>query len=90
MEIALEAGADDFKSEPDHFEILTDPAHFEAVHRQVEANGIKCAMAEITELPTVTVPLTRPDAAASVNKLIDSLEEHEDVKEVYSNAEFPD
>ena len=90
MEIALEAGADDFKAEPDHFEILTDPAHFEAVHRRVEANGIKCVMAEITELPTVTVPLTRPDAAASVNKLIDSLEEHEDVKEVYSNAEFPD
>jgi transcriptional/translational regulatory protein YebC/TACO1 len=90
MEVALEAGAEDFKSEADRFEILTDPAHFEDVHRQVEATGIKCAVAEVTELPTVTVPLKNTETVAAVNKLIDALEEHEDVKEVYSNAEFPD
>ena len=90
MEVALEAGAEDFKSEADRFEILTDPAHFEDVHKQVEATGIKCAVAEVTELPTVTVALKNTETVAAVNKLIDALEEHEDVKEVYSNAEFPD
>lgn len=89
MELALEAGAEDFKSEPQGYEILTDPAHFEAVHKQLETKGIKCASAEVTSLPTLTVPLADPGAVAAVNKLIDMLEEHDDVKEVYSNAEFP-
>ena len=90
MEVALETGAEDFKSEADRFEILTDPVHFEEVHKRVEATGIKCAVAEVTELPTVTVPVKNTETVAAVNKLIDALEEHEDVKEVYSNAEFPD
>jgi YebC/PmpR family DNA-binding regulatory protein len=90
MEIALEAGAEDFKAEPEGYEILTDPGHFEAVHKQIEAKGIKCASAEVTYLPTLTVPLTDPQAVSAVGKLSDLLEEHEDVKELYSNAEFPD
>ncbi len=89
MELALEAGAEDFKAEPEGYEILTDQAHFEAVHKQLEAKNIKCASAEVTSLPTLTVPLTDPGAVAAVNKLIDVLEEHDDVKEIYSNAEFP-
>ncbi len=90
MEVALEAGAEDFKSDPQGFEILTDPAHFEAVHKQLETKGIKPAVAEITELASVTVPLSDSASAASVNKLIEALEDHDDVKEVYSNAEFPE
>ena len=89
MEVALEAGAEDFKTEADRYEIVTEPGHFEAVHKQVEAKGIKCAVAEITELPTLTVPVTDP-AVAAVNRLIEALEDHDDVKEVYTNAEFPD
>jgi YebC/PmpR family DNA-binding regulatory protein len=89
MELALEAGAEDFKVEPEGYEILTDPAHFETVHKQIEAKSIKSVSAEVTSLPTLTVPLTEPGAVAAVNKLIDVLEEHDDVKEVYSNAEFP-
>ncbi|HYA79080.1 MAG TPA: YebC/PmpR family DNA-binding transcriptional regulator [Candidatus Nitrosopolaris sp.] len=89
MELALEAGAEDFKSEPQGYEIVTGPAQFEAVHRQVEAKGIRCEAAEITSLPTITVPLADA-AAAAVNKLIEALEEHDDVKEVFSNAEFPE
>ncbi len=54
MELALEAGAEDFKAEPQGYEILTEPGHFEAVHKQVEAKGIKCEAAEITSLPTLT------------------------------------
>ena len=87
MEVALEAGAEDFKAEPQGYEIITDPAHFEAVHKQIEAKGIKADVAGVTQLPTVTVPLTDEKAMAAVNKLIDALEDHDDVKEVYSNAE---
>ncbi len=90
MELALEAGAEDFKAEPQGCEIVTDPAHFEAVHKQIEAKGIRCEVAEVTELPITTVPLPDAEAVASVNRLIETLEEHDDVKEVYSNAEFPE
>jgi YebC/PmpR family DNA-binding regulatory protein len=90
MEIALEAGAEDFKAEPQGYEIITDPARFEAVHKQIEAKGIKADAAVVTELPTVTVPLPTEPAQTAVNRLIDALEDHDDVKEVYSNAESPD
>jgi YebC/PmpR family DNA-binding regulatory protein len=89
MEIALEAGAEDFKAESDRYEIVSDPGHFEAIHKAVESRGIKCAVAEVTSLPTLTVPLAGPAAIEAVNKLIEILEDHDDVKEVYSNAEFP-
>src|SRR5438046_4736258 len=89
MEIALEAGAEDFKADPEGYEILTEPGNFEAVHKQLEAKGIKPAVAEITSLPAITVPLNAEQTVA-VNKLIDALEENDDVKDVYSNAEFPD
>jgi YebC/PmpR family DNA-binding regulatory protein len=90
MEVALEAGAEDFRAEAQGFEILTEPAQFEAVHKQLETKGIKPAVAEVTELPTVTVSLQDEAATTAVNKLLDALEDHDDVKEVYSNAEFPD
>lgn len=90
MEVALEAGAEDFKAEPQGYEILTDPAHFEAVHKQIEAKGIKPAAAEVTSLADVTVPLADEPSVAAVNKLLDALEDHDDVKEVYANAEFPE
>ena len=90
MEVALEAGAEDFKAEPQGFEILTEPGRFEAVHKQIEAKGIKAAVAEVTELASVTVPLADEPSITAVNRLIDALEDHDDVKEVYSNAEFPE
>jgi transcriptional/translational regulatory protein YebC/TACO1 len=90
MEVALEAGAEDFKAEAQGFEILTEPGQFEAVHKQLENKGIKPAVAEVTELPTVTVALEDESARTAVNRLLDALEDHDDVKEVYSNAEFPD
>jgi len=90
MELALEAGAEDFKAEPQGYEILTEPAQFEAVHKQLESKGIKPDAAAITELPSITVPLQEPAAVNAVNRLLEALEDHDDVKEVYSNAEFPD
>ena len=90
MEVALEAGAEDFQADPEGYEILTDPAHFEAVHKQLEAKGIKPAAAEVTQVPTVLVPLAGEPAVSAVNKLLEALEDHDDVKDVYSNAQFPE
>ncbi|HXG47651.1 MAG TPA: YebC/PmpR family DNA-binding transcriptional regulator, partial [Methylomirabilota bacterium] len=90
MGVALEAGAEDFKADADGYEILTEPAAFEAVHKQIEARGIKCEAAAVTYLPTTTCPVTAPDTAAAVTRLLEALEDHDDVKEVYSNAELPD
>lgn len=88
MEVALEAGAEDFQADADGYEVQTEPARFEAVHRAIEAAGIRCAAAEVLPLPTQTA---RPDEASSlsVSRLIEALEEHDDVKEVYTNADGP-
>lgn len=90
MELALEAGAEDFKADAEGYEILTEPGNFEAVHRQIEAKGIKPAVAEVTEVPSVNVLLQGEATVSAVNRLIDALEDHDDVKEVYSNADFPE
>jgi len=88
MALAIESGAEDFKADEHGFEILTDPQHFESVHKRFEERSLKCEVAEITSLPVLTVPLTEATAIAAVQKLIDALEEHDDVKELFSNAEF--
>ena len=89
MELALEAGAEDFTSDEEGFEILTDPGKLEGVHKAIESKGIKTAGAAVVWLPASTVPLSDAKAAQDVNRLIELLEEHDDVKDVYSNAEFP-
>ena len=89
MELALEAGAEDFKAEPEGYEIITPPPNFEGVHRRLETEGVTCEAADVTWLPTVTVPVSKANAPA-VHKLIEALEEHDDVKEIHTNAEFPD
>jgi len=87
MGLALEAGAEDFQAEPEGYEITTGPEDFEAVHKQIEAKNVKCEAAEVTWVSTVFVPVSAAGAAA-VNRLIEALEEHDDVKEVYTNAQF--
>jgi YebC/PmpR family DNA-binding regulatory protein len=89
MEAVLDAGAEDFNTLGEDYEILTDSAHFEAVHKAIEAKGIKPAAAEVTWLPSSTVPLQDAKAAEEVTRLLDLLEDHDDVKDVHSNAEFP-
>jgi YebC/PmpR family DNA-binding regulatory protein len=88
MELALEAGAEDFKADEDGFEVLTEPGKFESVHKAIEAAGVKCEAAEITSLPVIITPPADAAAIGAVNKLIEALEEHDDVKEVFANAEF--
>ena len=89
MEIALEAGAEDFKADEGGYEILTDSSEFEAVHQALAAAEVKSEAAEVTALPDLTVPLDEKQAV-QVRRLVDLLDDHDDVKEVFSNAEFPD
>jgi YebC/PmpR family DNA-binding regulatory protein len=84
---ALEAGAEDVKVEDDAFEILTDHDSFEVVREGLKAGGIKISEAQVSMIPKTTVKLGGVQAE-QVLKLLDALEEHEDVQEVYTNIEI--
>lgn len=88
MELVLEAGAEDFKAEDEGYEILTAPDDFESVHKAIEEKDITMETAEITSLPEITAPLSNESEAEKVNKLVELLEDHDDVQSVYSNAEL--
>jgi len=88
MELALEAGAEDFKSEQEGYEVLTAPEDFEGVHKVIEEKGIAMETAEITALPEMTAPVSSEVELEKVSKLVDLLEDHDDVQSVYSNAEL--
>jgi len=86
MEIALEAGADDVITDDDGaIEVLTPPASFEAVKNALEAAGLKPEVAEVTYRADNTIELEGDDAA-KMQKLLDALEDLDDVQEVYHNA----
>ena len=87
MMLALEAGADDFKAQEDSFEITADPQDFDAIAMALEDNNIETVEAEVTMMPDTTVTLTGKDAD-TVMKLIDALEEHDDVQNVYANYDI--
>jgi YebC/PmpR family DNA-binding regulatory protein len=86
MEVALEAGADDVVSDEDGaIEVITDPATFEAVKEALDQAGLKPEVAEVTMRPENTIDLAGEDAAR-MQKLLDALEDLDDVQEVYHNA----
>lgn len=87
MELAMNAGAEDFKSEPEGYEIITDPSQFEAVSKALDAAHITAASASITQLPSMVTPVA-DENAETVQKLIDALEENDDVSEVFTNADM--
>jgi YebC/PmpR family DNA-binding regulatory protein len=89
MNIALEAGAEDFKSDDKNYEITTTVQDFEKVKQVFVERGIKCQDAELTMIPSSTVRLTGNDAKQLL-ALIDALEEHDDVQQVYANFDIPD
>ncbi len=82
---ALEAGAEDFSEEEDSYEIITDPASFSDVRQALEDAGIPMASADITMIPQNWVTLTSEKDINSMTKLLDVLEEDDDVQEVYHN-----
>lgn len=89
MNIALEAGAEDMKSDDKNFEITTSIQNFEAVKQAIQGKGIKFQDAEVTMIPSSTVKLGGNDAK-QVLAMIDALEEHDDVQQVYANFDIPD
>ena len=85
MMIALDAGAEDFSEEEDSYEIITNPADFEAVHAALEAEKIPMAEAEVTMIPQNYVELTAEEDLTNINRILDLLDDDDDVQEVYHN-----
>jgi len=87
MEVALEAGADDLKASEGTFEITTSVASFEAVRQALEAKGVAMSLAELTMIPQTSVHLDGKQATQML-KLMDALEDHEDVQKVSANFDI--
>jgi YebC/PmpR family DNA-binding regulatory protein len=87
MSIAIDAGADDMQTEEDVYEITVVPENFETVRNNIEAKGVKIEEADIQRVPENTVKVDGKDAE-QVLKLIESIEEHEDVQHVYANFDI--
>jgi len=87
--LAIDAGAEDVKQEGETLEIQTAPEALEAVKKKLEAQKIKIASAELTRIPQNLVALDKKSAIQAL-KLMDRLEELDDVQRVYTNADFPD
>jgi YebC/PmpR family DNA-binding regulatory protein len=85
MLIALDAGAEDFKEEEDSYEIITEPETFSEVRESLENQGIPMVQAEITMIPQSWVELTDEQNIKDMNKILDLLDEDDDVQEVYHN-----
>ncbi|MBT3392900.1 MAG: YebC/PmpR family DNA-binding transcriptional regulator [Elusimicrobiaceae bacterium] len=89
MEIAIEAGADDIKTDDEkYFEILTDPENFDTVKEALEKQNIPLETAEITMLADTDVKIKDKKTAEQIFKFMEGLESHDDTKNVYSNFDI--
>ena len=87
MMIALDAGADDFSEEEDSYEITTSPEDFETVRKALEDAGIEMESAEVTMIPQTYVKLTEEADITNIGRILDFLDDDDDVQEVYHNWE---
>lgn len=85
MILALEAGAEDFSADDEYYEIITSPGDFSMVCEKLEKAGYEFASAEITMLPATYTELTDPEAVEKMEKLIERLEDHDDVQNIWHN-----
>ena len=91
MMLALDAGADDFNDEDeDAFEILTNPDDCGTVREALEKAGLKLDQAEVTMIPQTMVELTSEDDIKKMNRILDLLDDDDDVQAVYHNWDMPD
>lgn len=90
MMIVLDAGAEDLKEEEDSFEILTSEADFQAVNEALKSEGITVASSEVTMIPQNYVSVTDEAAVKGIRRIIDILEDDDDVQAVYHNWAEPD
>ena len=90
IELALEAGAEDVQDQEDQFEIITSLEDFVNVKAAFDEKGLNCELAEITMLPQTTVRIEDPKTAQQLLRLMDALEDADDVQHVYANFDIPD
>ena len=90
MMMALDAGAEDVKVLEDVYEIYTAPADFHAVREALEQQGLTFISAEVSMIPQNLVAITDPEILVKVQKMLDLLEESDDVQNVFHNADLPD
>jgi YebC/PmpR family DNA-binding regulatory protein len=89
LELALEAGAEDVKTEPQGFTVITAPVTFLKVKEAIAAAGVAIEAGQIANVPTNTVAV-QGEAAGKVARLVEALEDHEDVQNVWHNADMPE
>ena len=90
MLIALEAGAEDLEDQGDTFQLTCAPTDLHALRTALEEAGVAVESAELTMLPTSTIELADEGDAKKVLRLVDLLEDHDDVQNVYANFDIPD
>jgi YebC/PmpR family DNA-binding regulatory protein len=90
MLVALDAGAEDLEDQGDTWQLTCDPSDLTALRAALEDAGIKFDSADVTMLATNVVPLSSEGDARNVLRLIDALEDHDDVQNVYANFDIPD
>jgi len=90
MGIALDAGAEDMQGDEDTFEITTAPADFDKVKKALDGAGIATEVAEVTMVPQTYVKLEGQKEAAQMLRLMEALEDNDDVQNVYANFDIPD
>jgi YebC/PmpR family DNA-binding regulatory protein len=89
MEKALEAGAEDVRDDGENWEVISDPEVYEDVKEALEGDGVTIELAEVTMLPQNTTPI-EGDNARKLLRLLDALDDCDDVQKVYTDADLPD
>ena len=90
MDLAVEAGADDLKTEGDQCTVITSPNALETVRQALQKAGIAPESAELTMVPSSTVRVEDPAKVKNLLALLDALEDHEDSQHVFANFDIPD
>jgi YebC/PmpR family DNA-binding regulatory protein len=90
MMAALDAGADDISRDGDVWNVISPPAETMTVREAIEGSGLSVESADLTMLPSSTVQIDSVEAAKAVLRVIDALDDHDDVQEVYANFDIPD
>ena len=90
MDFAIEAGADDVTEEDDTFQVVTAPEDFDEVRENLEKAGVEFVEASISMIPQNTIEITEEKPARAILRLLDSLEGHDDVQNVYANFDIDD
>ncbi len=90
MEVAMEAGAEDLADDGDRWVVTTGPTELMAVRAALEDAGLEPGTAELVMVPTTTVPIEDDAAAKRVLRLVEALDDHDDVQNVYANFDIPE